>query len=350
MAREDVRILVNTPGRTLRDQLLELTARAREAWLASAFLSRDVLDELVKAAEEASCKLRFLTGTFGNQTRRTTYERLFQLGGSRVEARIWDCGQHREFHAKLYLWRLDGEGVAWVGSANLTEGLWREGELVLEVRGSWGAGLLGKLQAAFEEEWKRARPLDESFLRRYREAERVSPEVAGRRAAPERRAPGGWPATAVGGKFPSGGERAFLFTWKPRGHPHIPDPEWASMVRDGTPILEWSCGQRRDGRKIPAGSLAFLVRVGRGVPDRGIVAMGRTDGRPRFRKDWRGSGGKVLYAKLRTEGMWERPIVALQELRKRWPDVNWTPQASATEIPYRVAQRLWKLCAARSGP
>lgn len=348
MAREDVRILVNRPGRTLRDELLELTARAREAWLATAFLSRRVLDEIVEAAEKSSCRLRFLTGTFGRQTRRETYERLLQLRGNRAEARIWDCGQHRDFHAKLYVWRLDGKGVAWVGSANLTDGLWRDGELVLEVRGGWGAGLLSKLHAAFEEEWKRARPLDRSFLRTYRQAKRVYPEVKGRRA-PERRASGEWRATAAGQRVSSGVEKAFLFTWNPRDHPCIPDRKWRRLVRRGVGELQWSCGGRRDKSKIPAGSLALLVRLGKGVRDRGIVAIARTRGEPYPDKDWRNSRRKVLYVDLEPEKGWENPIVALEELRKRWPGVNWTPQASATEIPYGVAQRLWKLCVSRSG-
>ncbi|MDR7605585.1 MAG: phospholipase D-like domain-containing protein [Armatimonadota bacterium] len=348
MAREDARILVNRQGGTLLDELLKLMARAREARLASAFLSRDVLDEIVEAAEKSNCKLHFLTGTFGNQTRRAAYERLLQLGGNRVETRIWNCGQHRDFHAKLYMWRLDGEGVAWVGSANLTEGLWRDGELVLEVRGRWGAGLLGKLQAAFDGEWKRARPLDGSFVRTYREAKRVYPEVKGRRG-PKRRASGKRRAGAAGQRVSSGVEKAFLFTWNPRGHPKIPDSKWRRLVKERDVSLKWSCGGRRDDRKIPEGSLAFLVKLGQGVPDRGIVAIARTRGEPYPDKDWRNSRRKVLYVDLEPEKGWENPIVALEELRKRWPDVNWTPQASGTEIPYGVAQRLWKLCVSRSG-
>lgn len=342
------RVLVNTPGPSLRERLLGLTARAREAWLASAFLNRNVLEEIVEAARRQGCRLRFLTGTFGKQTRRETFDRLLQLRREGVRARIWDCGEHQDFHAKLYLWRLGGKGVGWVGSANLTGGLWRDGELILEVRGEWEAGLLGDLQDAFEAEWKRARELDESFLRSYREAERAYREVTTRPAA-RRRASGGRRARAAEEQVAVAGEKAFLFTWNPDGHPYIPDDKWRGLAAIGGQTLQWSCGVRRDKSKIPEGSLGFIVRVGRGVRGRGIVAFGRTTGAPYFDKDWRNSRRKALCVDLEVEMTPEpeRPIVTLEELRKRWPDVNWTPRASATAIPERVARTVWNLCEKR---
>lgn len=345
---EQFRVLVNTPGPPLRKRLLELTARAREAWLASAFVNRDVLEEIVEAARKPGCRLRFLTGTFGKQTRRETFKRLLQLTRERVHTRIWDCGEHQDFHAKLYLWKLGGEGVGWIGSANLTGGLWRDGELMLEVRGDWGAGLLGDLRDAFEAEWKRARELDESFVRSYGEARRAYPEVRTGPAA-RRRASGGRRAKAAEQQVAGEGEKAFLFTWNPQGHPHIQDDYWRELGARGRKTLPWSCGVRRDKSKIPEGSVSFIMRLGRGVRGRGIVAFGRTSGTPYFDEDWRGSRGKVLYVQLKCEMTREpeRPIVALEELKKRWPDVNWAPRASATAIPERVARAVWKLCEKR---
>ncbi|WP_376792145.1 phospholipase D-like domain-containing protein [Thermoflexus sp.] len=349
------RVLLSRPNRSLREGFLKLTEQASEAWMATAFLNWDMLEEIMKR-REAGCMFRILTGTFGRQTRQQTFKRLLELrrGGS-VRARIWDCGQHRDFHAKLYLWRVGEEGVAWVGSANLTAGLWREGELVLEVRGKWEDALLRALRTAFEAEWKRARPLDESFVRAYRESRRIYSEV---KARPPRGRDGGPRRPA--GRGSSSREIAFLFTWNPRNHPTMNESRWKKLVkkfmRKRHGELEWSCGNRKDPQKIPRGAMAFIIRLG--VPDKGIVAIGRTTGKAWFDEDWRPKAPyashapdrrrEVLYAELRLEELWERPVVTLDELRDKWPRINWSPHTSGIAIPAGVARKLWKLCKRRA--
>lgn len=95
-----------------------------------------------------------------------------------MQARIWHCGTHGDFHAKLYLWRLrNGAGVAWIGSANLTDGgLVNRGELVLELRGAWASPQLRKLRKAYEQEWRTGKALTSEFVHRYRESERPAPD------------------------------------------------------------------------------------------------------------------------------------------------------------------------------
>jgi HKD family nuclease len=181
-----LRVLKSRPLTPIAGRLKELTRASREVWIASAFLSKQAVQVLADGAEKGGAQLRLLTGTFGNSTRRSTFQWLYRRR-SRIDTSIWACESHRDFHAKLFLWKLKtGRAVAWVGSANLTDGgLQKEGELLLEVSDKWDSRQFQLLRAAFEDEWKRGEPLDRAFLRGYKEAKRQPPDGyvrTGRRA------------------------------------------------------------------------------------------------------------------------------------------------------------------------
>ena len=174
------KVLVSRPLSPIADRMRDLASTARDFWIASAFLGTTAVDQIVGAALQGGATVRLLTGTFGNNTRKSTFARLFTLQKrGRLEARIWDTGWHRRFHGKLYLWHLRRGGhVAWLGSANLTEGgLNEEGELVLELRDSTSSRAIAQLRRAFLKEWSRGTPLDQRFLARYEEAARPAPDI-----------------------------------------------------------------------------------------------------------------------------------------------------------------------------
>ncbi|MGH6900914.1 MAG: phospholipase D-like domain-containing protein [Geminicoccaceae bacterium] len=178
----------------------ELARRSQQFWIATAFVGGDAVEDVISTARASGAKVRLLTGTFGNNTRKATYERLLELQErSGLEARIWDSGRHRRFHGKLYLWRMsDGSKIAWIGSSNFTAGgLQEEGELVLELRDQSGAGTLAQLRRFFLREWDRGQALDAAFVDRYSEAARPAPDIrtaplrGRRRSRSLRRAPTG---------------------------------------------------------------------------------------------------------------------------------------------------------------
>jgi HKD family nuclease len=177
-----LRVLHGHPLRALDDRFELNMKEADEVWILSAFVDRASVS-ILSDTRRPRCKIRFLTGTYANATRLRTFRALARLAHAReITARIWDCGAHRQLHGKLYLWRCGRRGVAWIGSANFTEsGLREQGEIVAEVRGAWNTPEIHALRAAFEKEWslRSNLPLDATFLRRYREAARVPPEVAG---------------------------------------------------------------------------------------------------------------------------------------------------------------------------
>lgn len=173
-------VLVSKPLNPLADRMRELAGHSREFWIATAFLTTDAVDDLVGAAIRQDAKVRLLTGTFGNNTRKTTFARLLAMQrDGNVETRIWDTGGHRRFHTKLYIWRLRTKrDVAWIGSSNFTAGgLQQEGELMLEMRGPIGSRTIDQLRRAFNVEWSRGAPLDKAFVDNYVEAPRPAPDA-----------------------------------------------------------------------------------------------------------------------------------------------------------------------------
>jgi HKD family nuclease len=158
-----------------------LTERSVEFSIATAFITTGAVDDLIGSAIRAGARVRLLTGTFGNNTRQSTFRRLLTLANDNaIQARIWSSERHGDLHAKLYLWALTKKrGAAWIGSANFTDGgLQKEGELVLEVRSSWQSPMLRRLRVAFEAEWARGTPLNAEFVDRYRESPRSPPDAS----------------------------------------------------------------------------------------------------------------------------------------------------------------------------
>ena len=174
------RLVRSTPLRPLAQRMRELTRGSTEFWAATAFLSKDAMLDVLDAAADSSATVRILTGTFGNSTRVRTFRSLLRRTerDGNVRASVWHCGTHGAFHAKLYLWKMTGgHAVAWIGSANLTDGgMQNEGELVLEVGSGWNAPTIRNLRMGFELEWKRATPLSREFLTSYRESKRAAPD------------------------------------------------------------------------------------------------------------------------------------------------------------------------------
>lgn len=189
-----LQVLRNTPLRPLANKMRTLVEQCDEFLVATAFVSLGaVQDFLVTAAKRRQPSIRFLTGTFGHNTRQATFENLLKLQEKgRLDARVWSCGSHENFHEKLYLWRLPkGLGVAWVGSANFTDGgMQAEGEFVVEIRGKWDGPEILALRRAFDAEWKRGEPINQKFVATYKEAERPAVDLKKprkRRGAPKRK-------------------------------------------------------------------------------------------------------------------------------------------------------------------
>jgi HKD family nuclease len=168
----------------------ELSCQATELWIATAFVSESAFSDVTQPLSESNRGVRFLTGTFGNATRKRTFRRILRATekSSSFKARIWTW-RTGQFHAKALLWRIGDGAVAWLGSANLTDGGFsNEGEIMLELRAPWTSSSIRSIRSAFEREWLRGEPITREFVRSYRESRRRPPDMyVARRMRPSKR-------------------------------------------------------------------------------------------------------------------------------------------------------------------
>jgi HKD family nuclease len=165
-------IVTSAPGFTLRDRALALCQSAQEIWIASAFISEDILGELCECVGPEVERVRIVTGTYGNFNRESLFQSLLNLTrNKRFEVRVWQGADRANFHAKLYLWRLGGATESWIGSANFTgTGMESPGEALASVRGSSNARQIRQLEGAFERIWECGESLQKNFLAGYKQS------------------------------------------------------------------------------------------------------------------------------------------------------------------------------------
>ncbi len=144
--------------------------------------------------------------------------------------------------------------------------------------------------------------------------------------------------------------RSFLLTWNPGSW------QWDDLAAsigelDTTGQTEnvWSCGVRRD---LPVGSRFFLMRLGENP--KGIVGAGITTSDPFDRPHWNdaraANGDLAISVDILFNSLSRDPQIPLDELRTRVSsEFDWTPQASGTELPPDVAERLEALWTEETG-
>jgi hypothetical protein len=252
-------------------------------------------------------------------------------------------------HAKVLVF--DRHAV--VGSMNLSESSSRRGfkEAGIVFEGSEVAAARRYVEFLR----KQAKVLNKAHLEKLAKLERErswSPGTGGGQPEGRRQGrPAGQGADQADAKLaPLHARKAFLFTWNPVDHPNVTKNVWRQDIKkcrsQGSVEYRWSCGVRQDPGKVPEGSLAFLIRLGRRVEkqDKGIVAAGRTVGELFRDEHWKDPGREATYVRVKFEVCSDEPLVPLEELEYKWGEVRWTPQASGTEIPLDVAQAPYRLC------
>jgi superfamily II DNA or RNA helicase/HKD family nuclease/diadenosine tetraphosphate (Ap4A) HIT family hydrolase len=177
----------------LLPQLERDLALASRVDIAVAFVMPSGVERLRPHFEDLLARqgtLRLLTGDYLDVSDPDALQRLVDLrtvfGDDRIQLRVF-VTEGRSFHPKAYLLtRSEHDGVAYVGSSNLSASALTDGiEWNYRVQASREATGLGHVRAAFEALFahKSTRPLDQAWLTQYR-ARRVPP-AAGVRPAIE---------------------------------------------------------------------------------------------------------------------------------------------------------------------
>jgi 5-methylcytosine-specific restriction enzyme A len=106
----------------------------------------------------------------------------------------------------------------------------------------------------------------------------------------------------------------------------------------------WSCGSRKN---ISPGDRFILMKLGkdpRGIK-KGIVGYGYIESSPFEELHWdpqlANSGKKALRVDLKFIGLNDHPFISSDDLDRRFPTIDWMPQAGGVVIPDDVADQLF---------
>ena len=171
---------VSVPGRLhtggaadpLWGRLRPWLARATDVSILAAFVRRSgvrTISPALRSALERQARVRVLTGDYLGLTES---EALRDLGDLRalhetLDLRVVETASLAEasFHPKAWILCDPPEGVAYVGSSNLSRSALTDGlEWNLRVDAQWDSGAFREITEAFERLWERGRPVDASRL------------------------------------------------------------------------------------------------------------------------------------------------------------------------------------------
>ena len=123
------------------------------------------LDQLVNAVEENGVSLRIIVGTHGNATDPDVLDRLNDIGELRLVPHEGPL-----FHPKVYIFRRKKDSIAWIGSANFTNGGFGGNvEAVFETK------KCESVSEWFENRWNECGELSANAIEMYRRRRRLNP-------------------------------------------------------------------------------------------------------------------------------------------------------------------------------
>lgn len=133
----------------------------------------------------------------------------------------------------------------------------------------------------------------------------------------------------------------FLYTWNPDNWPWVDRADAIRRLNDGEPYEQyWSCGSK----KKEIGDVFLLMRLG--VEPKGIIGCGYISSRPTMLPHWdaakRAAGKTAARTHLVFKALSDRPLVGYTDLRRRFPDYNWTPQMSGMAVPQHIGDKLFE--------
>ncbi|MBK8943158.1 MAG: DEAD/DEAH box helicase family protein [Polyangiaceae bacterium] len=167
--------------------MLPLFERATDIAIVAAFVQGAGLDRIEQALRRAlarGARVRVLTGDYLTFTQPSALDELLalerecaaeddeieRLPGS-LQTRVIETGRIdgpvRSFHPKSWRFQSDSFGIACVGSSNLTHTALEGMECNLRVDRDRDPSAYARVEAAFDDIWQLARPIDEAWLATY---------------------------------------------------------------------------------------------------------------------------------------------------------------------------------------
>ena len=131
----------------------------------------------------------------------------------------------------------------------------------------------------------------------------------------------------------------FLFAWNPKrwSWEHL-EENIEELKTTGVTNQMWSCISHKT---VSVGDRAFLIRLG--GKDNGIIGAGYVVTEPFLAKHWDGSGRLTERVMIDFEDLVnrnEKPLIAIDELKREFTEQVWSTQASGIMIKPDVAEKL----------
>lgn len=138
---------------------------------------------------------------------------------------------------------------------------------------------------------------------------------------------------------------AYIYAWNPSKWKWNDLAYAISIVNSNEKYYaQWSCGR---SKKPGRGDIFLLMKLGTDSSGigKGIVGCGNIVGNPEIIEHWdenqRIDGKTVLSTNVIFRALSDRPLITLEDLYARFPQVHWTPQQSGISVSLEVAQQIY---------
>lgn len=136
--------------------------------------------------------------------------------------------------------------------------------------------------------------------------------------------------------------KTYLFLWNPDKWSWDSLEEDVSKLKsDGKFSQMWSC---KNHKQVQIGDRAFLIKLGKGIPDKGIIGAGYVISESFLAEHWSGNGKLTNRVIIEFELVAERnesSIIPMSTLNSgEMAHYKWSAIASGVEIPNEIAKAL----------
>ncbi|EHR42625.1 HNH endonuclease [Alishewanella jeotgali] len=138
---------------------------------------------------------------------------------------------------------------------------------------------------------------------------------------------------------------AYIYTWNPKRWVWVDFGDAVYRICNGERYdTAWSCGNTK---RIKVGDVFFLIKLGKDVEQKGIIGCGYVSSDyyelPHWDEKKAAEGKLVIVNDLLFKSLSDEPLIALEDLKLRYPDRNWTPEKGGTSVPESIAIEIFNL-------
>lgn len=135
---------------------------------------------------------------------------------------------------------------------------------------------------------------------------------------------------------------SYIYSWNPKKWNWADQDECIDCVSSGEPFERyWSCGNTK---KISIGDRFVLIKLGE--EPKGIIGCGYvtsdTYELPHWDEEKASEGRNALRTDIAFIALQKEPILTQEQLKKLFPEYNWSPQVGGLSIPENITDYIFE--------